>query len=373
MPFRPKTLTLTQYNTRCEDEDEDEDDDIDPPRDLDTFLNSLFDPWPGPFAVNPGQLFRAGLVNLIKAEETDNGGVSPICWLVDDATVTLLVDILEGYWNERVVLVNPPPRIIQTDRTFIRFIKQYIEDNDLRMRIPSFQCQTKRNNLPSTYEWVSDRVYSFKDEDNQWSSAVVRIFLQHLLAGAHFVVVHSANDLGNNVNLPSFFQAFSRLQGAKYAPHSHYTPGIAFRGVNYPDLTLVQDEGALLDEIADRDDAVLLPVVLCDTTTKPINYYNSFFQMEGWRPGRSMYGLRKPYDNGVLFAGYRHGADFQTHKDTLWNISTYGASLFSEKRGAPIFLAPQSWMNKRTHVYAGFAGPNARHGWFRPDLVTGLP
>jgi hypothetical protein len=372
MPFVPKTLTLAQYNTLSDDESDD--DDVNPPGNLDNFLNSLFDQWPGPFAANPGPLFRAGLVNLIKAEETDNRGVSPICWLVDDATVTLLVDILEGYWNDRGVLVNPSPRTIQTDRTFIRFVKKYIEDNDLRMRIPSFQCKTKRNNAPSTYEWVSDRVYSFKDENNQWSSAVVRIFLQHLLAGAHFVVVHSANDLGNNVNLPSFFETFSRLQGAQYAAHSHYTPVVAFRGVNYPELTLVQDEGELLDELEDRDDAVLLPVVLCDTTTKPIYHYNSFFQMEGWRPGKAMYvPLVPPYNNKALMGGYRHGADFNTHKDTLWNISTYGASLFSEKRGAPIFLAPQSWMNKRTHVYAGFDGPNAGHGWFWPDLVTGLP
>ncbi|WP_309890409.1 hypothetical protein [Archangium sp.] len=366
----PNTLTLAQYNTRSDDEDED--DDIDLPRNLDNFLNSLFDPWPGPFAVNPGQLFRAGLVNLIKAEETDNSDVSPICWLVDNATVTLLVDILEGYWNNQVVRVNPSPRIIETDRSFIRCVRDYIGNNNLQMRVPAFNCKTKRGNAPSTYEWAEDRVYSFKDENNQWNSAVVRIFLRHLLAGAHFVVVHSANDLGNNVNLPSFFKKFSDL-GTKYAGHSHYTAGIALTGVNYPELTLVTTEDGTLDEIQDSDDAVLLPVVLCDTTTNPLYHYNSFFQMEGWRPGKNMYGLKSPYNNKALVGGYRHGADFNTHQETLWNISTYGASLFSEKRGAPIFLAPQSWMDKKTHVYAGFSGPKAGHAWFKADLVTGLP
>lgn len=372
MPVVPKTLTLAQYNTVAE---ESEEENVNPPADLNTFLNSLFDPWPGPFAVNPAAtLFRTGLVTDIKAAEIENTAVSPICWLVDDATVTLLVDILQGYWNNQAVLDNPVPRTIRRDESFIHCVKNYIDANNLQMRVPAFQCKTKEDDKPSTYKWVSDQVFSFKNDDGGWNSVSVRRFLELLLAGAHFVVVHSKDDLGNNVNLPpSFFRTFSDL-GTKYAGHSHYTNKVAMTGVNYPELALVTDEGETLDELQDNKAAVLLPVVLSDTTTSPLYNYNSFFQMEGWRPGTPMYmPFKAPYNNTALAGGYRHGADFNTHQKTLWNISTYGASLFSEKRGAPIFLAPKSWMDKQKHVYAGFAGANGGHAWFKAGLVTDLP
>lgn len=366
MPFVPKTLTLAKYNYNP-------DNDFNPANHLNSFLNSLFDPWPGPFAWAPGNLFRADLVDLIKAEEADGNAVSPKCWLIDDATVTLLVDILEGYWKGIPVLDNPSPRVIQKDEDFINLVRNYIDNNDLQMRVPGFKCTKKQDNEPSTYELVEARVYSFKKDDGLWDSAVVRRFLELLLAGAHFVVVHSAADVGK-VEMPSFFRNFSGLQGTGYTGHSHYAAKLAAAGVNYPSLNLIRDEGETLDGIKEDKDAVLLPVVLCDTTTSVLKDYNSFFQMEGWRPGKNMYGLWKyEYRNEVLAAGYRHGADFATHKKTLWNISTYGASLFSEKRGAPIFLAPKAWMEKGTHLYAGFDGPKAGHGWFRDDLVTGLP
>jgi hypothetical protein len=376
MPFVPKTLTLTQYNTDSEQESEEEN--ANPPDDLNKFLNSLFDPWPGPFAYNPGPLFRAPMARLIKEAEEQSGGnpIPPICWLVDNATVTLMVDILEGYWRGYAVRDNFAPREIEYDKKFINKLRNYIDNNNLQMRVPRFRCTAVQNNAPTAYEFVDAPVQSFKNDDGLWDSAVVRRFLELLLAGAHFVVVHSADDLGANVEMPSFFNAFSGW-GTSYAQHSHYTDKpFAPNGVNYPKLELVSVEGDTLDELKNRKDAVLLPVVLCDTTASVLKNYNSFFQMEGWRPNKSMYWpwpADYKYNHQALAGGYRHGADFATHQKTLWNISTYGASLFSEKRGAPIFLAPPAWMNKGTHLYTGFGGPDAKHKWFKSDLVTGLP
>lgn len=369
MPFVPKILTLSQYNITAADDDDDDDGSVF--ENLDDFLNSLFDPWPGPFAYNAAGLFRPNLVTEIKARETNTQAVSPLCWLINANTLTLLLDVLEGYWMGRDIRTNPRPRTIAKDEAFIHCIRDYIDTNDLRMRVPSFQCETKRDDEPSTYEWTADTVSSFKNNDGTWNSATVRRFLELFLAGAHFVVVHSATDVGNDLNIPSFFKEFSNL-GTKYTGHSHYTDGIALTGVNYPTLELVGEEGNTLDEFVDREQAVLLPVVLSDTTTG-VKDHNSFFQMEGWRPGRNMFGVTKyEYQHKVLAAGYRHGADFATHQKTLWNISTYGASLFSEKRGAPVFLAPNDWMGKQKHVYTGFKGSDGGHKWFKSDLVTGL-
>ncbi|MDI9654524.1 hypothetical protein QM306_40740, partial [Burkholderia cenocepacia] len=50
--------------------------------------------------------------------------------------------------------------------------------------------------------------------------------------------------------------------------------------------------------------------------------YNTFIQLEGWQAG-----------------GSRHNADYATYQQTLWNISTYGVSAYSEKRATSIFLA----------------------------------
>ena len=97
--------------------------------------------------------------------------------------------------------------------------------------------------------------------------------------------------------------------------------------------------------------------------------------MEGWRPGVSMYGgPLSQYSQLALMGGFRHGADFATHGATFWNISTYGACPFSEKRGGTVFLAPRSWIERelRTQampLYRGFGGPS-KHGWFADDTLV---
>jgi hypothetical protein len=132
---------------------------------------------------------------------------------------------------------------------------------------------------------------------------------------------------------------------------------------------LNETEGPQLDELTHPASAVLLPVVLCDETSNA--YPNSFFQMEGWRPGKNMFGMRKQeYRSLALAGGYRHGADFNTHGKTIWNISTYGASPFSEKRGGQVILAPAAWFDKpHLRTYRGFGGYGASHDWFKPDLI----
>jgi hypothetical protein len=88
--------------------------------------------------------------------------------------------------------------------------------------------------------------------------------------------------------------------------------------------------------------------------------YNTFIQLEGWPAG-----------------GDRHNADYATYQQMLWNISTYGASAYSEKRATSIFLAPPGWtpqvyQTTRMMPYVGaYAQSNGSpQGWLNTALVT---
>jgi len=340
---------------------------------LNAFQNSLFDPWPGPFASPPPRnLFRAQVLQEIKAHEFNGQPVVPAVWLVDTATVTLLVQILRGYWHKSLRGGGGiAPRTLARDEAMIQLISAFIMKHKLCMAIPRFTCATKRDAEPSSYQLMGYETHAFLD-DGDWNGEAVDIFLTHFLAGAHFVVVQSSVDLGTGLS-ENFFAKFKQLNGAKKAGHSHYTGHkVSLNGQNYPTMTLTTVEGPQLDEITIAADATLLPVVLCDETanTSP----NAFFQMEGWPPGKSMLGVSKPeYRNPALAGGYRHGADFNTHGKSIWNISTYAASLFSEKRGGAIFLAPESWLGGPLRGYQGFGGGVnqwVNHSWFQPKLIS---
>ena len=65
-------------------------------------------------------------------------------------------------------------------------------------------------------------------------------------------------------------------------------------------------------------------------------------------------------------------ADFDTHKATLWNISTYGASIYSEKRGTTIFLAPPGWnpqLRPGGTIMMNYVGADPRQAWLNTALV----
>ena len=333
---------------------------------LNNFLNSLFDPWPGPFVAQPGALFRAGLRQRIKAAEVAGQRVPRGRWLIDEDTVELLVSLLRHYWKGGSFRRNPAPREIASDKAFIELISTYIDAQDLHLVVPSFQCAEKNDNAPSPYSLEEPIVASFKNDNGTWNGDTIRQFLELLLLGAHFVVIHSAQDLGTE--LPSFFTKFKTLAGVKTAGHSHYSGHkVSLNGRNYPPLTLNTTEGPHLDELSTAAQATLLPVVLCDETSNA--QANTFFQMEGWPPGKNMLGIREQYRYPALAGGYRHGADFDTHGKTFWNISTYGASPYSEKRAGSVFLAPKAWARGSLRIYRGFGGLGAGHAWFKPEMV----
>ena len=347
----PRNLTIDQYNNTQQ---------------LKHFQDSLFDPWPGPFGKAPGNLFRARLAADIKRCEVNNSHVPLSRWLIDESTRRLLLTILRGYWDAGYS-ANPRPNVINSDREFISFLSTFIKANGLNMYIPSFTCTKKNDTAPSVYD-LEESIEVNLRTSRGWCRESVDMLLELFLAGAHFVVLHSSED-STSGRVDNFFENFKLLSQASQAAHSHYTGHkVSLNGQNFPTLALNPTEGTNLDSLQNHNQACLLPVILCDTTS---NYNpNSFFQMEGWPPGKSMLGVTKhEYRHAPLAGGYRHGADFKTHQETIWNISTYGASPCSEKRGGAIFLAKAS-----KYCGDGYRGFNPKawtqHAWFKPELVN---
>ncbi|CAE6703322.1 hypothetical protein R75461_06292 [Paraburkholderia nemoris] len=65
------------------------------------------------------------------------------------------------------------------------------------------------------------------------------------------------------------------------------------------------------------------------------------------------------------------------YQQTLWNISTYGASAYSEKRATSIFLAPAGWTPQvyQTTLMMPYVGAYANsngtpQSWLNTSLVT---
>jgi len=188
-----------------------------------------------------------------------------------------------------------------------------------------------------------------------WVPATVTRFLQLLAFGAHFVVIHAPQDLnlaGGAIAPPPFFAEFERLfvtvpraanqpvEARAATMHSHYSGVPVIPATN---LAAAYTYPALIDdEVAPANCPYIAAFLTGRTAWRTVerdgftlrwsNQFNTFFQLEGW-PGTNTRAGR-----GGL--GGRHGADFAAHQATKWNISTFGASVYSEKRGTTVFLAP---------------------------------
>ena len=200
--------------------------------------------------------------------------------------------------------------------------------------------------------------------NNQWIAANVWQLLTLLAFGAHFVVVHAPRDLAALAvpALQPFYDEFGTLLGAQARAaksHSHYAGlgPITSLGAAYTYPNAVNAETAPIN-------CPYIVAFLVGRTAWSLfgNEYNTFFQLEGWPT------------TGYTGIGGRHLADYSTHSATKWNISTFGASIYSEKRGATIFLAPAGWnpqssaANPAT-IMAPYVGAETPQGWLDTKLV----
>jgi hypothetical protein len=169
-----------------------------------------------------------------------------------------------------------------------------------------------------------------------------RRFLELFLAGAHFVVLHSQNDLPQgHPPIPSFFDSIRQQAQVNQFFHSfnawnsHYAGIMSMTGKAYPNTITGDDVPNPCPLIA----AFLVGKTDHEHDSYFFNsprYPNSFFQLEGWIGFSPLPPQVHPS---------WHGADYAAHQATKWNISTYGACPYSEKRGATVFLAPANNIN----------------------------
>lgn len=199
-----------------------------------------------------------------------------------------------------------------------------------------------------------------------WQAAAVQQLFTHLAFGAHFVVIQAASDLPPAPPAPRcFYTTFANALGtqSRWArAHSHYSgsgPGGLGRGLTNL-LAAYAYPGVVNSEVTPANCPYLAALLIGRTAWGIGGDYNTFFQLEGWPT------------TGLTGAGGRHGADFAAHTASKWNISTYGASLFSEKRGTTVFLAPPAWnpQPNAATIMAPYAGAKpAAQGWLDQALI----
>jgi len=194
-----------------------------------------------------------------------------------------------------------------------------------------------------------------------WLQPGVTLLLDLMTMGAHFVVIHAAPNLPGGLGYApaSFFDLFNtHLGGQSRAAltHSHYSGagGLTNIGAALTFPGLVNAETA----------PIPCPYICAFLTGRTAyaalgNPYNTFFQLEGWPT------------TGITNLPGRHGADYAAHTASLWNISTYGASLYSEKRGTTVFLAPQTWnpAPQAGTIMMPYAGAGTPQGWLDTSLI----
>ncbi len=191
-----------------------------------------------------------------------------------------------------------------------------------------------------------------------WAQAAVERFFTLLAAGAHMVVVHAPTDvagLGLAVAPESFYDRFGLVLGPTSNAalfHSHYRGGWSltnlYAAYAYPN-TIVADA-------APNPCPYIAAMLVGSTAYRVGGNYNTFFQLEGWP---------------AFGTGGWHGADYNVHNATKWNLSTFGASIYSEKRGTTVFLAPANWnpQPQPGTLMAPYVGAGTPQGWLETALI----
>lgn len=251
----------------------------------------------------------------------------------------------------------------ESDRRFFKVLSTYISENDLCMYLPSitYLGPPIDNALP-IYELNKEVGYQkkpFKVNDKT-DYSVVYEFLTLFLCGAHFVGVQSEKDLPQGTSVTPFYTYFkkSSLQDDIRSDlgNSHYTSLTNGCGLYYPSIeqNTAPNPSPFILAFLTCPTISRFPSLLCNQVTSNANDYSTFFQLEGWQATFS-----------------RHNADYKTYKVFLWNISTFGSCVYSEKRATTIFLAPSTWnprFNSDTYM-APYVGAESRQPWLNTHAV----
>ena len=239
----------------------------------------------------------------------------------------------------------------KADRIVLTFLSHFLARNRLCMYVPILKY-VDPGSSPPVYKLSGYERYRFLKE-SKWDKDTIRFFLILFMLGAHFVFIEASIDLPVGIKVESYYELLRN--SSDLAPYrgkdpgcSHYTSVLNLCGYYVPRIwrNYAPAKCPFLT-------AYLIGPTDSTITCRP-KIYSTFMQLEGWQA-----------------ITCRHNADYEIHKTTVWNISTYGASAYSEKRGTTIFLSPAQWVpapNEDT-LMSPYAGAETRQPWLRTDLI----
>lgn len=232
-----------------------------------------------------------------------------------------------------------------SDQQMIHFLANYLVpdggQDPLVMHVPNITYNEKVGGLPA-YKITGYTAFPFAtpgDKTSEANMANVKTFLMLLCSGAHFVAISADEDFKNfgsgitntGRDLYTAFRHAGLAAGIGTDPgNSHYTTSLNGTGLYY---------GMVDQPWAPPGSELILSLLFGQTVNEPgfiNNSYNTFMQLEGWQAN--------------TLHNDRHMADYAAYQASLWNISTYGACPYSEKRGTTIFLAPAAWFPTTSQV-----------------------
>lgn len=291
--------------------------------------------------------------------------------------LSTLVDTLYALW----IAPSGPSTSNNPDWLILQCLANYIAPGNghptMQMWVPEISYQ---GGDPSVYELTGYQAFplaSYSGTSTAWDETNLKQFLMLLAGGAHFVAISADADFTSqgidqydSRPLYTYFSQWGIAQREDFA-NSHYKGSLTYNntGLYYLNIT---------DEWAPRNCGLILSLLFGSTVNgsrnPPTGQYNTFMQLEGW-PASGATG------------GDRHSTDYDNYKQTLWNISTYGAAPYSEKRATTVFLAPvkttpdapqwtpQVYQTTRMMPYVGAYAtgtyPNGSpQGWLNTDVVT---
>jgi len=367
-----------------------------------TFINKLFENGTGQVR-NPTAMTNG----ILAAAQADQPGY----WLIDSATQAAILELWFTIWTNHVLgIANTPTNGVPattraTDIALFESIAAYVQANHSALYVPDITYHgpvAGPNSAPvydiDGYERADLFLTNTEIAQPRGLAAAqkqfnILAFLELFATGAHFVAINSVDDIPFGTP-PAFLDMFKE-NGALYEKtstaymHSHYSgaKGLTNIGAGYAypnDIggsttgtmlggyigartgsTLRTIFGAALGALSDAitaDDAPTPCPFVCSLLAGNTSWLapNTFFQLEGWP--------------GILSRGFgakgRHGQDFSVHQTTKWNIATYGASPFSEKRGTTVFLAPNNWNPVQSvTTWTQYAGSKTLQGWYDTNLI----
>jgi hypothetical protein len=232
----------------------------------------------------------------------DKSGKGMAIWDIPDAILKFYIAQLSNEFLERKTAKLVDPR----DKDIVRVLKENL--SGYYMHVPKLEFLKTIEGQPNlaTYKitgWSTTKIGADKPNN-------IAKFFKLLLAGAHFVIADKNN---------KFHKEVAKLKNsAKNEGHSHYNKQTP-RAVNFPDINM--------DRL--NPSPIIAALLVDDAADLSKEKVGTFFQLEGWP-----YHAKSTYVSDLPL----HIIDFATHHATLWNISTYAKSPYSEKRGTTIFL-----------------------------------